>query len=505
MGLGDKAKPFPVEIMKKEVVAPLRSSTLLQEHWLPMSNLDLLFPSQLKFAVVLCYKNPTLGPQASENGDSFISSLKKSLAQVLVPFYPLAGEVVQNSVGEPEIWCNNRGVEFIEAYADIELKKLNLYNLDESFVAGKLVPENKHDILVVQLTKLKCGSVIVVCLFDHRISDGYSASLFMVSWAKFVRSRPLSYNNHPSFRRSLLNPRRFGYIDTSVHDMYGNLVTTPENTSPSLLDDDPFIISNRLYYIKAEHIKHLQTLASLNNNNNVTKLETFSAFLWKLIAKHSSSSDNKEKLCRVAIVVDGRKLLAGDGREDNVMNNYFGNVLSCPFWDKKVSDLNREPLDQVAKQVHECLETVAMKEHFLGMVDWVESLRPKSGIFGLSSYKMDDERSIIVSSGLRFSIVEVDFGWGRPILGTFQFPMGMRTMTKGGYVLPILIPIGNGDWVVYMHLHTSQLEFIEKEASNFLKPLTFDYLSSRVEQHMDQRSRLRPYQKKECININSKI
>ncbi|KAM6576417.1 hypothetical protein CsatB_028254 [Cannabis sativa] len=410
--------------MKKEVVVPLGVSSLIQKHWLPVSNLDLLIPSQLKFVAIQCYKNPASdsGPQASTNAaESFISSLKRGLAQVLVPFYPLAGEVVRNSLGEPEICCNNRGVEFIEAYADIELENLNIHNLDENFVVGKLVPDNNHDILVVQFdfvirsvvvvgdggvagknggvgrnggivvvsTTLKCGSVIVVSLFDHSISDAYSANMFILSWAEFVRSKPLTYDP-PSFRRSLLNPSRtFGSIDTSVYDKYVSLV-----------------------------------------------------------AKSSTSTD-VEKQCKMGIVVDGRELLGrGDGKEDhNAMSNFFGNVISIPDWGKRICDLNKEPLNEVARDVHKCLKGVVMKEHFSGLIDWVEAVRPKSGMFRLSSYKIDDGPSIMVSSGLRFSVGVVDFGWGRPILGTFYFPMGIETIIKGSYVHPTLSPIGNGDWL----------------------------------------------------------
>ncbi|KAK3206636.1 hypothetical protein Dsin_020682 [Dipteronia sinensis] len=68
-----------------------------------------------------------------------VGALKMAMAQALVSYYALAGEVVPNSVGEPEILCNNRGVDFIEAHADVELKHLNLYNPDDTF-EGKLVP-----------------------------------------------------------------------------------------------------------------------------------------------------------------------------------------------------------------------------------------------------------------------------------------------------------------------------------------------------------------------------
>lgn len=68
----------------------------------------------------------------------------------MVAYYPLAGEVVANSAGEPEILCNNRGVDLTEAYADVELRELNLYDPDDS-VEAKLVPKKKNGILCIQV------------------------------------------------------------------------------------------------------------------------------------------------------------------------------------------------------------------------------------------------------------------------------------------------------------------------------------------------------------------
>ena len=60
--------------------------------------------------------------------------------------------MVQNSVGEPEILCNNRGVDFIEGFVDIELRNLNLYRVDET-IGCKLVPKNKNGVLTIQVCK----------------------------------------------------------------------------------------------------------------------------------------------------------------------------------------------------------------------------------------------------------------------------------------------------------------------------------------------------------------
>ena len=124
----------------------------MQGHRLPLSNLDLLLPP-LDVNVFFCYKNnePTEVKSGTNNVFKYkVGVLKKALAQALAYFYPYAGEVVMNSAGEPELLCNNRGVEFVEAFANVQLCELDFYNPDRS-VEGKLVPRKKGGVLSVQV------------------------------------------------------------------------------------------------------------------------------------------------------------------------------------------------------------------------------------------------------------------------------------------------------------------------------------------------------------------
>ncbi|KAF4376347.1 hypothetical protein G4B88_000035 [Cannabis sativa] len=458
-------KPFKVTVTKEEVVAPLLP---LQEHWLPMSNLDLLLPP-LDFGLFFCYKKPIIAVPEEHVEEipislSVFGVLKKALAQALLPYYAFAGEVVKNLSGEPELQCNNLGVDFIEAFAEVELKELNFYNPDHS-IEGKFVPKKSPGrVLAVQATELKCGGVVVGCSFDHRVADAYSANMFLVSWAELARSKPLTHL--PSFRRSLLNPRRPGHIDPAFEHMYIPAMPPPPE-DPSAPPTDHLI--SRIYHIKAEELNKLQTLASSNNKRR-SKLESFSAYLWQLVAKSSPNTDS-EKPCRLGIVVDGRKWLS-KGDQQTTMSSYFGNVLSVPFTGKKVSDLIEEPLNEVANEVHECLGKALREEHFLGLIDWVEKLRPVPGMTRIYSYRREDGPSFVVSSGQRFPVSDIDFGWGKPFFGSYHFPWGGDC----GYVMPMPSPSGNGDWIVYMHLFRWQLEVIELVGSKVFKPLTFDYL-----------------------------
>ncbi|KAL3519611.1 hypothetical protein ACH5RR_017760 [Cinchona calisaya] len=459
---------FLVKVIKTEVVAAVLP---MQEHWLPLSNLDLLLPP-VEVGVFFCYQKPS---SASTTFGSMTSVLKKALAQTLVSYYSFAGEMVQNVGGEPELLCNNRGVDFVEAFADIELLELNLYNPDDS-IEGKLVPQKEKGVMSVQVTQLKCGGLVVGCTFDHRVADAYSANMFLVSWAEMARSKPLT--TLPSYRRSSLFSRRPGHYDDSINNMYSifSKLPLPEKESNGNINTNQAPIS-RIYYVKAEHVHQLQLLANEDNNcvegSKRTKLEAFTAFLWKLIAKGTNAGD---KYCRLGIVVDGRtRLFDGDENEAKLMmNNYFGNVLSIPFGQKKNKELEKMPLSIIANEVHNFLHEAVTKEHFLGLIDFVEAHRPEPALAKIYASKVTkEEPAFVVSSGQRFPIRKIDFGWGVPVFGSYHFPWGAQS----GYVMPMPSASGNGDWVVYMHLPEEQIKVIEYNAAHVFKPFSHYCLS----------------------------
>ncbi|XP_068641974.1 coniferyl alcohol acyltransferase-like [Aristolochia californica] len=441
-------------LKKNEVVAAMLP---LQDHWLPLSNLDLLLPP-IDVGVFFCYQKPAKLTHVSFS--SVVGTLKTSLAQVLVSFYAFAGEIVTNSEGEPELLCNNRGVDFIEAFVDIELRELDLYNPDAS-VEGTLVPKKKDGVLCVQATELRCGGIVVGCTFDHRIADAYSANMFFVAWAETAQSKSISV--HPSFRCSMLNPRHPGFYDASINDMYVPVSSLPPPEPPKPGTD--FTIS-RIYYVTAEDLAHLQATASAGGYRR-SKLESLSAYLWQVVAKASVRESHKR--CKMGIVVDGRTRLS----EDESMSNYFGNVLSIPFGEGSAKELTEKPLSWTADVVHEFLEKAVNKEHFLGLIDWVQEQRPKPAMAKIYCEGSEDGPAFVMSSGQSFPVRKVDFGWGKPVMGSYHFPWG----GDSGYVMPMPSARGNGDWLVYAHLMKGQLGLLEAEAGSFFRRFTAEHLN----------------------------
>ncbi|KAK4587635.1 hypothetical protein RGQ29_018870 [Quercus rubra] len=416
-----------VTLIKKEVVAVQLPKH--EDHWLPLSNLDFCILHPLDFSIFFCYKKPT----CKDNWTfvAMVEVLKKALKEALVPFYALAGEKVPNSMGEHKLHCNNRGVDFTDAFANIELQKLNLYEPDE-IIGCKLVPKKENGVLAVQATGFKCGGLVLACTFDHQIVDAYSAGMFLVSWAEIAQSKPFS--SLPTFNQPCANH-----------------------------------FENRICLVKADIINQLQSQASTKESKR-TKLESFSALLWKI----SAESAKNKGVSKLGIVVDGRLMLSfGDKEKTSLMSSYFGNVLSIPYDSKKIDELIEKPLSWVANEVHGFLEGAKTKEHFLDLIDWVEAHRPVQSLAKVYSSGNKEGPALVVSSGQHFPISKVDFGWGKSAFGSFYFPWG----GNAGYVMPIPCPSGKGDWVVYMHMLKRELELIECEAAHVFKPCTSDCLN----------------------------
>ncbi|PWA89439.1 HXXXD-type acyl-transferase family protein [Artemisia annua] len=447
-------------VKQRDIVA---AALPMQDHWLPMSNLDLILPP-IDVGVFFCYKKCL--PH-----DESVNIVKKSLAQALAIFYPFAGEVVQNSLGEPELHCNNRGADFIHAYIDTELKNIDLYNPDDS-VEGTLVPLKKQGVVTIQVTELKCGGLVIGCQFDHRIADAYSINMFLTAWAEIAQLKPIS--RLPSFRRSMLNPRHPPVMNLIYETLLVPISSLPQPQSQ--LPANPLI--SRIYYIEAKDINHLQSNSSFNGNTKRSKLVSFIAFLWKIIAECDDGHDT----CKMGVVVDGRERLDNKINLDKLslsntksflMQNYFGNVLSIPYGEANSSALKEMPLSLVADMVHEFVSPALSEEHFRGIIDWVELHRPASILARIyTKIKETDGEAVVVSSGQRFPVESINFGWGKPVFGSYHFPWGGQT----GYVMPMPNVRKNGDWIVYMHLSQKHLDLVESKGSKVLKPLTPSYL-----------------------------
>ncbi|KVH97481.1 shikimate O-hydroxycinnamoyltransferase-like [Cynara cardunculus var. scolymus] len=455
--MGISGKGFSVEVIENVVVG---AEEPWNDHWLPFTNLDLLVPP-FNVGSFFCYNQPSHGSFAT-----MLSTLKASLSRALTLYYPLAGEIVWNAAaGENQIHCNNQGVDFIYAVADVQLKELNFYNPDEC-IEGKLIPNKPRGVLSIQVTELKCGGMVIGCMFDHRAADGYSANMFISSWGDLARSETPSML--PSFRRSILNPRSPTTYSSSIDNVFA--IFEPPSKPDNDQNHDGLLI-NRVYYIEGGQLNKIQLLANENGLRR-SKLEAFTSFLWKIVALSMEDSGYRNQMCNVAIAVDGRRRVSeGDGEEkEKLMVSHFGNVLSMSCGAKRSQELSNMSLSNLATEVHEFLQTATGKDHFLDLIDWVEERRSQPLVARAFA---NNEMSVMVSSGQRFQIMDkMDFGWGKVAFGSCHVP----SERKDSYVMTLPSPTNDKDWVVYMHMPMEHMNYIETHASHVFNPLNADYL-----------------------------
>ncbi|KZV14250.1 HXXXD-type acyl-transferase family protein, partial [Dorcoceras hygrometricum] len=315
-------------------------------------------------------------------------------------------------------------------------------------------------------TELKCGGLVIGCTFDHRAADAHSANMFLAAWAELAQSKRITLL--PTFRRSLLNPRHPPQPYKSLDKLYVPLSSLPPPTCDGNSQDH---LTTRIYYVKGEEINRIQSQSSCNGAKR-SRIESFSAFLWKSIA--DTSAADKTKTVKLGIVIDGRsRLIAGGKGESRPLERYFGNVLSVPYVQATLSDLQAASLGSVADVVHRCVEAAATAEHFSALIDWVELRRPKPAVVKVYCKDENDAASVVVSSGQRFPVSDLDFGSGRPVFGSYHFPWGGET----GYVMPMPSANGNGAWIVYMHLMGRHLDLLEARAPHVFIPFNHTFLN----------------------------
>jgi hypothetical protein len=302
----------------------------------------------------------------------------------------------------------------------------------------------------MQVTKFRCGGVVVGCTFDHRVCDAYSFSMFLVAWAATAARRSSAPPPAPSFHRAFLAPRQPAPLCTA--GTLADRLFVPVSRAPA---PPATAAANRIYRVSAADVAALQASAGPGR----TKLEAFTAHLWQLHARAAASSTRS---CCMGVVVDGRARL----RKDGAMASYFGNVLTIPYGVARCADLRGTALADAAGDVHRWVAEAATGDHFRDLVDWVEAQRPEPTVARAYLGRGgdgEDAAACVVSSGLRLPLGEVDFGWGRPAFASYHFPWP----SGAGYVMPMRSARGDGDWVVYVHATPEVVEAMEEEPTVF--------------------------------------
>ncbi|KAH7655909.1 Transferase protein [Dioscorea alata] len=301
--------------------------------------------------------------------------LKNTLSKVLVTFYPLAGRLVFDRDGRPEVDCNAEGVLFSVAHADCTVDGL--------------------------LTLFKCGGVCLGCALHHSFTDGVSAPHFINAWSEI--SRGLDIISVPPFLDHTVlhapSPPKvsFDHIEYTNDGIY----TTPTSPPP----DDLVRLEECETAILTISKDQLDTLKyGFDGERNLSTFKAVAVHVWRTACKARELLH--KQYTRFFLASDVRARL-----KPPLPMGYLGNAIMRISCHLRVGDLVSKPLELGVSRIEETIKSLD-DEYIRSLVDLLEMVEgEKRKAWVSKNIKMTD---LVLISWLALPLYEADFRWGKP-------------------------------------------------------------------------------------------
>nr|KJB71596.1 hypothetical protein B456_011G132100 [Gossypium raimondii] len=407
------------------------------------SNLDI---------VMTRYHLPTIYYYKPNGSSDFFDTcrLKEALSKILVPFYPIAGRLGYDENGRLEIICNGEGVLFVEAETTSVMEHL-IGDFTENHQVLSLVPKvdysegiSSYPLIVLQVTKFKCGGVCLGVGIQHTLGDGAAALHFINSWAD--TSRGLTPAIAPFIDRTLLRAR--DPPTPKLHHVEYDPSPALMSASKSQSDDHkPSIVST--LELTADQLNTLKAKAKVANANGGVKYSSFNilaAHIWRCVSKaRGLPADQDTKLY---FPVDGRYRL-----DPPLPPGYFGNVIFTTALIAQAGDLETESFTDTIKRIHERLNQIN-DEYLRSAIDYIEKVPDLNTLVrGPHTFRCPN---LVVVPWNWLPIYEADFGWGCPIY------MGPGNVVQEGKIYILPSPVNDGSLSLATRLETPHMKAFEK-------------------------------------------
>ncbi|KAL2334534.1 hypothetical protein Fmac_015747 [Flemingia macrophylla] len=376
--------------------------------------------------------------QHSMAGKDPVEVIRQALAKTLVLYYPFAGRLRDGPNGKLWVDCTGEGVLFIEADADVTLDYYGdnfmppfpcfdelLYNVPGS--DGII----NSPLLLIQVTRLKCGGFIFALRFNHTMCDGSGICQFLKAMSEIAQGAP-NPSILPVWQRDILCARDPPRV-TCIHHEYQQL--PPDSRSI-------FIPHHRSFFFGPKEIASLHALLPRHLATKSTSFEVITACLWRCRTA-SLMWQNPNQEVRLLCIVNAR---FGNSCRSNsnpsLPNGFYGNAFVFPAAVTTVGKLLSHPLGYALELVRKA-KSEANEEYVHSVTDLM-AIKERPCFTMLGSFMVSD----LTKSGC----TDVNFGWGKASYsgvakgGLGDFP-GVSfyvpyTNSKGetGRVIPICLP-----------------------------------------------------------------
>ncbi|XP_076948655.1 alcohol acyltransferase 9-like [Bidens hawaiensis] len=431
----------------------IKSCSPTPNHTLYLSNLD--DQKFLRFSIKYLYLFQKCVP---------IILLKHSLSRVLVDYYPLAGRLKNlqschdddtnnnNNDDKLQVDCNGEGAVFAEAFMDLSAQEFLQVSKKPCKSWRKLLFKVDAPAfvdtppLVVQVTKLRCGGMIICTAINHCLCDGIGTSQFLHAWAHFTTKPTSSLPITPFHSRHVFKPRSPSSHLPSIHPAFTKSVDNPTTGYHSLS------LSQYL------HSQPLVPVSLTYTASNIVRLKSqcvppIKCTTFEVLASHTWRSWAKSLDLELTLEV---KLLFSMNIRNKINpeipKGYYANgfVLACAKTNvKELTDDNN--LHHVVKLIQEAKSSLT-EDHVSGILS----------LLGDKNVRTDLATSLVISQWSKLGLESLDFGEG--------MPLHMGPLTSDIYCL-FLPVVGDSNAIrVLVSLPKSVVSKFEYYMNKFLDP-----------------------------------
>jgi shikimate O-hydroxycinnamoyltransferase len=415
-----------VEVLTSEVVVSAEE-TPAGAIWL--SNLDLAARRGYTPTVYFFRSNGDPGFFAAD-------AVKNSLARALVAFYPLAGRLgADATTGRIQIDCTGEGAVFVTAQSgrytldDLMSEFAPCREMRDLFVPPTPAPNPPCPLLFVQVTRLRCGGVVLGQAMHHSACDARGAAHFFETWASIARGDADAAPVTPCFDHRLLAARPESAV-TYDHPEY-----KPE--------PEPVDAASASEYASAIITMTKDQVAALRARcPGASTFRAVVALVWRCACRARALPPDAET--RLYSMIDMRARL-----DPPLPPGYFGNAVIRTSVSATAGEVVSNPVGYAARRA--LAVTSQGDDYARSLVDYLEGVDamnlPRSGI---------SRAHLRAISWVGMSLYKADFGWGAPAF------MGPALMYYSGFVYVMNTAGKDGDLALVLSLEPESMPEFRK-------------------------------------------
>ncbi|KAK6918983.1 hypothetical protein RJ641_017405 [Dillenia turbinata] len=347
-----------------------------------------------------------------------VPSLKHSLSLTLKHFFLTCGNLIYYDLNssEPKIrFKEGDSISLVIAESNADFMEFtgNHARIAGEFhsLAPRLPPNLKSldaiecPLLAVQVTIFPDKGICIGFSLRHVMGDGNATCQFIRAWASIMKSNGdasfLASGSIPFYDRTLIKDS-IGLFNI-FWDQVGKIGFEVGSQAPPPLPSD---LVRSTFIVGPAHVQYLKetVVAQGRTKSHVSTFTVTCAYVWMCMIKARSKFGEqigKDEMEYLIFGADCRTLL-----DPPVPVTYFGNCLvPCLSSVRSEELIGENGFIVAAKAIGESIQKrLKNKDEFLKDADkWISDIE-----------KLDHKRIVGVTGSPKFTVYDIDFGWGKP-------------------------------------------------------------------------------------------